>query len=31
LSRADETANDDDSENELDREEVLSDFSTTQT
>ena len=29
LSRAVETANDDDSENELDREEVLSDFSTT--
>ena len=30
LSRADETANGDDSENELDREEVLSDYSTTQ-
>lgn len=29
LSRAVETAKDDDSENELDREEVLSDFSTT--
>lgn len=29
LSRTVETANEDDSENELDREEVLSDFSTT--